>query len=119
MHPMEPVELCGELVAIEPLTAEHAEGILAAADSDEVFSWLPYPRPGDLGAAQTWITDALADRDAHRRLPFAVRGREGDMVIGSTSYWDFDAVNALSRSDRPGSAAPRGEAARIWRRSCC
>src|SRR3954467_12151843 len=94
MHPMEPVELCGELVTIEPLTAEHAEGILAAADSDEVFSWLPYPRPGDLGAAQTWITNALADRGAHRRLPFPVRGREGDMVIGSPSYWDFDAANA-------------------------
>jgi RimJ/RimL family protein N-acetyltransferase len=91
---MEPVELRGELVTIEPLAAEHAEGILAAADSDEVFSWLPYPRPDDLGAAQIWIKDALADRDAHRRLPFAVREREGDVVIGSTSYWDFDVANA-------------------------
>jgi hypothetical protein len=45
MHPMEPVELRGDLVAIEPLAAEHAEGILAAADSDEIFAWLPYPRP--------------------------------------------------------------------------
>lgn len=94
MHPMEPVELRGELVAIEPLAAEHAEGISVAADSDEVFAWLPYPRPGDLGAAQAWIADALADRDALRRLPFAVLGREGDIVIGSTSYWDFDAANA-------------------------
>jgi RimJ/RimL family protein N-acetyltransferase len=55
---------------------------------------LPYPRPGNLGAAQAWIADALADRDAHRRLPFAVRGRESGAIIGSTSYWDFDAVNA-------------------------
>lgn len=94
MHPMEPVELHGDLVAIEPLAGEHAEGILAAADSDEVFAWLPYPRPGDLQAAQAWIADALADRDAHRRLPFAVRERENGAVIGSTSYWDFDAVNA-------------------------
>jgi RimJ/RimL family protein N-acetyltransferase len=94
MHPMEPVELRGELVAVEPLAAEHAEGILAAADSDEVFAWLPYPRPGDLSAAEAWIAAALADRDANRRLPFAIRGREGNVVIGSTSYWEFDAANA-------------------------
>lgn len=94
MDPMEPVELRGDIVAIEPLGIEHAEGILAAADSDEVFAWLPYPRPGDVGAAQAWIADALADRYADRRFPFAVRGREGEMVIGSTSYWDFDAGNA-------------------------
>jgi RimJ/RimL family protein N-acetyltransferase len=94
MHPMEPVELRGKLVAIEPLAAEHAEGILAAADSDEVFAWLPYPRPGDLEAAQAWIADALADRDTHRRLPFAISGRKSGTVIGSTSYWDFDAANA-------------------------
>jgi RimJ/RimL family protein N-acetyltransferase len=94
MNPMEPVELHGGLVTIEPLAAEHAEGILAAADSDEVFAWLPYPRPGDLEAARGWIAEALADRDAYRRFPFAVRGREDGLVIGSTSYWDFDAANA-------------------------
>jgi RimJ/RimL family protein N-acetyltransferase len=94
MHPMEPVKLRGELVAIEPLATEHAVGILAAADSDEVFTWLPYPRPDNLRAAQGWIADALADRNAHRRLPFAVRQAERRTVIGSTSYWDFDAVNA-------------------------
>jgi|SRR5215218_2600658 len=94
MHPMKPVELRGDLVAIEPLAADHAEGILAAADSDEVFAWLPYPRPSDLGTAEAWIADALADRDIHRRLPFAVFGRATGIVIGSSSYWDFDAANA-------------------------
>lgn len=94
MHPMEPVELLGDLVAIEPLGLEHAEGILAAADCDEVFAWLPYPRPGDLDAARAWIDAALADRDLHRRFPFAVLARQSGTVIGSTSYWDFDAANA-------------------------
>jgi hypothetical protein len=42
---MEPVELRGDLVAIEPLRAEHAAALLAAADSEDVFAWLPYPRP--------------------------------------------------------------------------
>ena len=94
MHPMEPVELCGELVAIEPLSVEHASGLLTAADAEEVFAWLPYPRPADLGSARAWIADALADRDADRRLPLAVLAAGDRSVIGSTSYWDFDARNA-------------------------
>lgn len=94
MHPMEPVELSGELVVIEPLSAEHAAGLLVAADAEEVFAWLPYPRPADLDGARSWITDALADRDADRRLPFAVLDAEDRSVVGSTSYWDFDTHNA-------------------------
>lgn len=94
MHPMEPVELSGELVVIEPLSAEHAAGLSVAADSEEVFVWLPYPRLADLDGARAWIADALADRDADRRLPFTVLDAGDRSVIGSTSYWDFDAHNA-------------------------
>ncbi len=94
MHPMEPVELRGDLVAVEPLRVEHAAGLLAAADSEEVFARLPYPRPADLPQARAWIDGALADREADRRFPFAVLDAEAGSVIGSTSYWDFDAHNA-------------------------
>lgn len=94
MHAMTPIELAGDLVAIEPLRVEHAADLLAAADVEEVFAWLPYPRPTDLDQARTWIEDALADRRADRRLPFAVLNSVDESVIGSTSYWDFDAANA-------------------------
>ncbi|HEY6550990.1 MAG TPA: GNAT family protein [Solirubrobacterales bacterium] len=93
MHPMEPVELRGDLVTIEPLGVEHVAGLLAAADTEEVFAWLPYARPADLDQARAWIDGALADRRADRRFPFAVLDAEGGSVIGSTSYWDFDAHN--------------------------
>lgn len=93
MHTMTPVELRGDLVAVEPLCPDHAAGLLAAADADEVFAWLPYPRPGDLAQAQKWIGDALLDRRADRRLPFAVVDANDGSVLGSTSYWDFDAHN--------------------------
>jgi N-acetyltransferase len=94
MDPMELVELHGDLVAIEPLRPEHADGLLAAADADEVFAWLPYSRPENLDQTQAWIEDALADRNADRRLPFAILDADDASVIGSTSYWDFDAHNA-------------------------
>lgn len=38
MHPMEPVELRGDLVTIEPLGVEHVADLLAAADAEEVFA---------------------------------------------------------------------------------
>lgn len=91
---MEPVELRGDLVTIEPLGVEHAAGLLAAADAEEVFAWLPYARPADLDQARAWIDGALADRLADRRFPFAVLDAKGGSVVGSTSYWDFDAHNA-------------------------
>ena len=94
MNPMEPVELSGDLVAVEPLSAAHAPGLLAAADSEEVFAWLPYPRPTDVEQARSWIDDALDDRRANRRLPFAVLSVGDRSVIGSTSCWDYDAHNA-------------------------
>ncbi|MEX2107515.1 MAG: GNAT family protein [Solirubrobacterales bacterium] len=91
---MEPVELSGDLVAAEPLCADHAAGLLAAADADEVFAWLPYGRPADLDQAGAWIDAALEDRNAHRRFPFAILSAGDGGVVGSTSYWDFDAHNA-------------------------
>jgi len=94
MHPMAPVELRGNLVLVEPLRLDHAAGLLSAADTDEVFAWLPYSRPTDIVQAEAWIEDALADRSADRRFPFAVLDAAEGSVVGSTSYWDFDAHNA-------------------------
>lgn len=94
MHPLEPVELRGALVAVEPLCVDHDAGLLTAADDEEVFAWLPYPRLADIEKARSWIEGALADRRVHRRFPFAILDVESGSVIGSTSYWDFDAHNA-------------------------
>lgn len=93
MDAMKPIELAGDLVAIKPLQVEHAAGLLDAADAEEAFAWLPYSRPTDLEQARAWIEDALVDRRADRRLPFAVLSVADGSVIGSTSYWDFDAHN--------------------------
>jgi hypothetical protein len=85
MDPVEPVELGGSLGRLEPLQMAHADGLLQAADADEVFAWLRFPRLLTLGDAQAWIEQALQDRDSHRRVPFAVVSVDRDAVIGSTS----------------------------------
>jgi RimJ/RimL family protein N-acetyltransferase len=91
---MAPVELHGELVSIEPLRLDHAAGLLAAADVEEVFAWLPYSRPTSIVEAEAWIEEAIAQRSADRRFRFAVLRAGECSVVGSTSYWHFDADNA-------------------------
>lgn len=85
------MRLVGARVELEPLGPEHADGLLAAADADEVFEWLRWTRPRRIGDAEAWIAEALAEG---RRVPFAVRALDTGAVVGSSSYWDFDPDNS-------------------------
>ena len=98
--------LTGNLLRLEPLTAEHAAGYLAAAgegaDAEEVFRWLR--TPGSVDGAPRDISDAHADgvaavaaRARGERLAYAqIDARTGDFA-GSTSYYDVDpAVRTLA-----------------------
>jgi RimJ/RimL family protein N-acetyltransferase len=91
--PPTPPTLTGDLVELEPLGLAHAAGLLAAADSDEIFAWLRWRRPRTVADAEAWIAEALADRATGRRLPFAVKDVETGKVLGSTSCWDVDVEN--------------------------
>src|SRR4249919_3427717 len=70
------VRLEGRLVVLEPLDAEHVEGLRAAAADERVWRWM-ITRDVD-----AWIEAALSE-DVTRQ-PFAV-SQEG-IVVGSTSY---------------------------------
>jgi N-acetyltransferase len=91
--------LAGNLVRLEPLTAEHAAGYLAAAgegaDAEEVFRWLRTPGSGDgaprsLDDARADVAAALAARAHGQRFAYAqIDARTGEFA-GSTSYYDVD-----------------------------
>ncbi len=70
------VRLEGRLVELEPLAAEHVDGLRAAAADERIWRWM-ITRDVD-----AWIDAALSE-DVTRQ-PFAVL-REGS-VVGSTSY---------------------------------
>ena len=70
------VRLDGRLVVLEPLGAEHVEGLRAAAADERIWRWMI------TRDVEAWIAAALADDPT--RQPFAVL-REG-VVVGSTSY---------------------------------
>ena len=98
--------LTGNLLRLEPLTAEHAAGYLAAAgegaDAEEVFRWLRTPgsvdgAPRDIADAHADVVAAVAARARGERLAYAqIDARTGDFA-GSTSYYDVDpAVRTLA-----------------------
>ena len=62
----------GKTVRLEPLTLEHAAGVLATGASESIWTFFAVPAPTNLAEAQKWIESRLADHAAGQRLPFAV-----------------------------------------------
>lgn len=83
------VPLSGRLVRLEPLTHDHVEGVLAAADTDDVFRWLSFGRPGDLAAARD-LVDLYLDNPA--LTAWAQVDAVTGQVAGLTTFYDIDAT---------------------------
>ncbi len=76
--------LSGEHVRLEPLTPEHAKGLLEAGADPGIWAWLSSRQPEDLPAAERLVEQALADPD---RRPFAQIDSASGRVAGTTSYY--------------------------------
>jgi RimJ/RimL family protein N-acetyltransferase len=68
----------GRIVVLEPLRDDHVEGLRAAAADERIWSFMVTDDP------EAWLRQAVAERDAGVRVPFAilVDGR----AVGSSSY---------------------------------
>jgi RimJ/RimL family protein N-acetyltransferase len=76
----------GTIVTLEPLAAEHAEGLWEAAQPPETWAWLT-----NIGADRErfdrWMRAALDAAASGAEGPFAIRSRgEGAPLIGSSRY---------------------------------
>jgi len=80
--------LTGELVTLVPLQPEHAEGLLAAADDDAVFAWLPVRRPRD-GAQMRALAGEMLGREPAQLTWTQVVTATGE-VAGFTTFYDID-----------------------------
>jgi RimJ/RimL family protein N-acetyltransferase len=82
---VEPFELSGPVVRLEPLGEGHASRLVAAAAEDPgLYQWQYTPQ--GTGAVLAYIAEALAGlRDGHM-VPFAVVRQQDDAVVGTTRY---------------------------------
>ena len=88
MKPPEPVTLEGHGVRLEPLTPDHADGLIAAATDGKLWElWFTsVPAPAD---TTKYIADALAGQREGHMLPWAVRDLATGKIAGSTRYHDM------------------------------
>jgi RimJ/RimL family protein N-acetyltransferase len=85
----EPVELTGNLVRLEPLRADHADQLAAAAGDGRLWElwYTSVPEPEAMAAD---VERRLAEREAGTLLPFTVRRADTGAVIGSTNYLNIE-----------------------------
>ncbi|MFN8411591.1 MAG: GNAT family protein [Anaerolineales bacterium] len=89
---IEPVTLIGEHVILEPLSLEHLDEIKEAVKDGELwklwFTSVPAPEK-----AEDYIHTALDLREHAGWMPFVVREKSTNKIIGSTRYCNVDEVN--------------------------
>jgi RimJ/RimL family protein N-acetyltransferase len=94
MKTLEPITLEGHGVRLEPLTAEHAGALAAAAADGELWNlwYTSVPEPGQV---DRYIADALEGQRAGHMLAWVVRDLASDTIVGTTRYHDI--VQAIDR----------------------
>ncbi len=89
---IEPVTLTGTKVILEPLSLEHLDGLISAVKDGELwklwFTSIPSPEK-----AEEYIKTALEMRENAGAMPFIVRDRESNKIIGCTRYFNVDEIN--------------------------
>ena len=83
-----PFVLEGRHTRLEPLAAEHAPGLAAAAAEDRsgyAYTWVP----DGTAEATAYVRSALADQARGWALPWAVRRLADDRIVGSTRFLDL------------------------------
>ena len=84
--------LQGTRVRLEPLSAEHLQGLVAAAAEDR--STYAYTSvPDGVEDTERYVRAALVEQAEGRSIPFAVRLVDGDNVVGSTRFLDLGAFS--------------------------
>jgi N-acetyltransferase len=78
--------LAGRIVTLEPLAAEHYEGMFAVARPEEIWTWWPFNPGTDKTAFREWFDTALSDPERGDAWHFATLDAGTGTPIGSTSF---------------------------------
>ncbi len=82
-------DLIGDLVRLVPLGPQHAEGLLAASDDDEIFDLQAFARPTTIDEAAALIELYLSRTGS---ISWAQIDQRSNQVAGLTTYYDIDPV---------------------------
>ena len=93
MRFVEPVTLTGhQWVVLEPMEARHEAELLEAAKDGQLWKlWFTAVASPD--AVTGYMNDALKMRDEFGAMPFIVRRKSDEKIVGSTRFFNVDAKN--------------------------
>ena len=78
--------LTGRHVRLDPLTRDHVDGLLIAAnESRETYGFTNVP--ADLAAMKSYVDTALARRDAAHALPYVIFRHSTGRIVGCSRTW--------------------------------
>jgi RimJ/RimL family protein N-acetyltransferase len=75
----------GRLVVVEPLRANHEDGLFAAA-RDMDWTWMPVDASAGRDVFSSWVADALARGKAGLDVPFVTLDAASGEPLGSTRF---------------------------------
>jgi N-acetyltransferase len=79
----------GRLVVLEPLAAEHADGLFEAARDGDLFRWFPEDVAASPEHMHGWVTRAVQSAELAREAPFAILDARSGALIGSTRFLEI------------------------------
>ena len=79
----------GRRVVVEPLSAEHEEGLVAAASDPDMFTWMPTDMASSRQALHDWLGTTLASAQAEREVPYTILSAQTGQVLGSTRFLEI------------------------------
>jgi N-acetyltransferase len=87
-----PITLTGERVRLEPITRDHAAGLLEAGQSLDIWAYMPMAVNTE-EAVHTFIENALRGMEAGTDHVFTIFDQETGRILGSTRYLDIQPAN--------------------------
>ena len=82
---VQPVTLQGSIVRLEPLAADHLDGLAEVAFEPSLWTWT-LAQPRDRDALKAWLDAALANAAKGVERPFATVDQATGRPIGSTRF---------------------------------
>jgi len=86
---IDPVTLAGQHVLLEPLTAAHADALIAAAADGELWNSTVTLIPSHANVDE-YIDAALKEQASGRELPFVIINQSSRTVVGTTRFYDIE-----------------------------
>ena len=83
-----PTVLSGDIVRLEPLHADHLDGLIEAGRDPRIWAWMPADGSTAEGMAAI-VEAALGSQAAHTAVPFAIVERGSDRVVGSSRFMNL------------------------------